>query len=150
MWEYDKNSAINMIGSHKGKVIQNWQVFSEILFKNLQRHDNDKLVPSNLEKYTNLLNDLSNPEKDAERTEIHNKNNKHHIEWFIKWLDKNWSDLFDLSEMICDQVAAAIARNAEFDDIFEQNKNWYMKKWMPEPLAIICANTFTKLRNKLK
>jgi hypothetical protein len=30
--------------------------------------------------------------------------------------------------MICDQVAAAVARDAKYDDIFEEHKKRYMKK----------------------
>jgi hypothetical protein len=30
--------------------------------------------------------------------------------------------------MICDQVAAAIARNAKYEDIYKENKERYMKK----------------------
>jgi hypothetical protein len=33
-----------------------------------------------------------------------------------------------LVEMVCDNVATAIARNAEYEDIFEENKKRYMKK----------------------
>ena len=49
--------------------------------------------------------------------------------------------------MICDQVAAAIARNAKYEDIYKENKERYMKKWLPENLAIICTNTFIDLWN---
>ena len=52
-----------------------------------------------------------------------------------------------LTEMICDQVAAAIARNAKYEDIYKENKERYMKKWLPENLAIICTNTFIDLWN---
>jgi hypothetical protein len=33
-----------------------------------------------------------------------------------------------LVEMVCDNVATAIARNAKYENIFEENKERYMKK----------------------
>jgi hypothetical protein len=30
-------------------------------------------------------------------------------------------------------------------DIFEENKKRYIKKWLPEKVAVICANTFVDL-----
>jgi hypothetical protein len=33
-----------------------------------------------------------------------------------------------LVEMVCDNVATAIARDAEYENIFEENKQRYMEK----------------------
>ena len=52
-----------------------------------------------------------------------------------------------LVEMVCDNVATALARNAEYENIYEENKLRYMKKWLPENLAIMCTNTFIDLWN---
>lgn len=77
------------------------------------------------------------------RKKIHNYSNTHHVEWF---LECNKPKLQYLVEMVCDNVATAIARNAKYQNIFKENKKWYMQKWLPEKLATICANTFVDLR----
>jgi hypothetical protein len=46
-------------------------------------------------------------------------------------------------------VATAIARDAKYENIFEENKERYMQKWLPEKLATICANTFVDLWNTI-
>lgn len=106
-----------------------------------KRHDKDKETPENLEIYTYLRNNLLDETARNIRKERHN-NNPHHVEWFMA-CDK--PKLQYLVEMVCDNLATAIERNAEYEDIFEENKSRYMQKWLPENLAIICTNTFIDL-----
>ena len=67
----------------------------------------------------------------------------HHVEWFLACEEPK---LQYLVEMVCDNVATAIARDAKYTkDIFEENKERYIKKWFSEKVAVICANTFVDL-----
>ena len=118
------------------------RIFSDKLKNLWKEHDRDKETTGNLERYTYLLNHPWEKKARDEWKEIHNYNNTHHVEWFLE-CDK--PELQHLVEMVCDNVATAVARNAKYEDIFEENKNRYMQKWLPENLAIICANTFVDL-----
>ena len=121
-------------------------IFANKLKKLWNKHDKDKYVPKNLEIYTHLLNNPWNEDLHKERKKIHNHNNTHHVEWF---LECNKPKLQYLVEMVCDNVATAIAREAKYKDIFRENKERYIQKWLPENLATICANTFVDLRNTM-
>ena len=115
--------------------------------KNLwDKHDKDKYIPKNLKIYTHLLNNPWNEDLHKERKKIHNYSNTHHVEWF---LECNNPKLEYLVEMVCDNVATAMARKAEYKDIFRENKGRYMQKWLTEKIATICANTFVDLRNTM-
>ena len=143
---YTKEKCLGIIKKHR-KSVQN---IMEVFFKKVrtlwENHDKDKETPENLDKYTYLLNHQSEKEINEERKEIHNKNNTHHIEWFLACPEPK---LQYLVEMVCDQVSAAIARDAKFNNIFEDHKRRYMQKWLSEELATICANTFVDLRNSM-
>ena len=117
-------------------------IFANKLKKLWDKHDKDKYIPENLEIYTHLLNNPWNKDLHKERKKIHNHSNTHHVEWF---LECNEPKLEYLVEMVCDNVATAIARNAKYKDIFRENKERYIQKWLPENLATICANTFVDL-----
>ena len=140
--KYDKGKCLNIIKTHRKSV----QSIMEIFFKKVrilwENHDKDKEIPENLEKYTYLLNHQQEQEINEEWKEIHNNNNTHHIEWFLSCKEPK---LQYLVEMVCDQVSAAIARDAKFNNIFEDHKRRYMQKWLSEELATICANTFVDL-----
>lgn len=144
--KYDKEKCLDIIKKHR-KTVQN---IMDVFFKKVktlwENHDKDKEIPENLEKYTYLLNHQEEKEINEEWKAIHNENNTHHIEWFLACKEPK---LQYLVEMVCDQVSAAIARDAKFNNIFEDHKRRYMEKWLSEDLAIICANTFVDLRNSM-
>lgn len=144
--KYDKEKCLDIIKKHR-KTVQN---IMDVFFKKVktlwENHDKDKEIPENLEKYTYLLNHQEEKEINEEWKAIHNENNTHHIEWFLACKEPK---LQYLVEMVCDQVSAAIARDAKFNNIFEDHKRRYMQKWLSEELAIICANTFVDLRNSM-
>lgn len=143
---YTKEKCLDIIKKHR-KTVQN---IMDVFFKKVKtlwkNHDKDKEIPENLEKYTYLLNHQDEEEINEEWRQIHNRNNTHHIEWFLNCKEPK---LQYLVEMVCDQVAAAMARDAKYDDIFEDHKKRYMEKWLSEELAIICAHTFVDLRNSI-
>ena len=142
--EYTQEKCIEITRQHRRFVMDIMDIFYyklKILWKN---HDKDKETPKNLKKYTYLLNHPNEKEINRERKRIHNHNNTHHVEWFLECDEPK---LQDLIEMVCDNVATAIARDAKYEDIFEENKERYIKKWLPEKLAIICTNTFIDLWN---
>lgn len=130
-----RNSVMNIMNSFYSKLKKLWE-----------NHDKDKETPENLKIYTHLLNNPGNEEIHKERKKIHNYNNTHHVEWFLECDEPK---LQHLVEMVCDNVATAIAREAKYENIFEENKERYMKKWLPEKLATICANTFVDLWNTM-
>lgn len=121
-------------------------IFANKLKKLWDKHDKDKYTPKNLELYTHLLNNPWNEDLHKERKKIHNHSNTHHVEWF---LECNEPKLEYLVEMVCDNVATAIARNAKYKNIFRENKERYIQKWLPKNLATICANTFVDLWNTI-
>lgn len=143
---YTTDDCLEITKKHRNTVMHIMDIFCNKV-KNLWRnHDNNKEIPENLEKYTYLLNHQQEKEINEEWREIHNRNNTHHIEWFLNCEEPK---LQYLVEMVCDQVSAAIARDAKYNNIFEDHKKRYMKKWLSEDLAIICANTFVDLRNSM-
>lgn len=144
--EYSQEECIEITKQHRKDVINIMDIFSHKLKVLWMNHDKDKETPGNLEKYTYLLNHPNEKEINHEWKRIHNHNNTHHVEWF---LECNEPKLQQLVEMICDHVAAAMARNAEYEDIYEEQKKRYMKKWLPENLAKICTNTFIDLWNSV-
>ena len=139
-----KNVEITEI--HKKTVMDIMDVFCRKVKNLWRKHDKDKETPENLEIYTNLLNHPDKEEIKKNWKEIHNYRKFHHVEWFVTC---NKPKLQYLVEMVCDNVAAAMARNAKYYDIYEEHKKWYMQKWLPENLAIICTNTFIDLWNYL-
>lgn len=112
-----------------------------------KKHDKDKEISKNLEEYTYLLNHPWDEDAHKKRKELHNYNNPHHVEWFMACDRPNIQFLI---EMVCDNVATAIARNAKYENIFEENKERYMQKWFSENIAVICTNTFIDIRNSFK
>ncbi len=152
MWKYPKNKEYTlkdckeMTIKHRKSIMDIMDVFYRKLKNLWENHDKDKEIPENLEKYTYLLNHRQKKEADDEWKRIHNHRNTHHVEWFMEC---SAPKLQYLAEMVCDNVATAIARNADYEDIFAENKEWYMKKWLPENLAIICTNTFIDLWNTI-
>ncbi len=144
--EYSQEECLEITKQHRKSVMNIMDIFCrklKVLWKN---HDKDKETPKNLEKYTYLLNHPNEREINIEWKKIHNHNNTHHVEWFLECDDPK---LQQLVEMVCDHVAAAMARDAKYEDIYEEHKKRYMKKWLPENLAIICTNTFIDLRNSV-
>ena len=142
--EYSHEDCLKITRAHRASVLDIMNIFCRKLKNLWKTHDKDKEEPENLIKYTYLLNHPEDREIKDHRKNVHNHNNTHHIEWFLA-CDK--PKLQKLVEMICDQVAAAIERDAQYEDIFEEHKKWYMQKWLPENLAIICTNTFIDLWN---
>lgn len=140
--EYTPEECISITKKHRKTVRDVMNIFCRELKQLWKEHDKDKEVPNNLKKYTYLLNHPQETEINEEWKRIHNHNNTHHVEWFLACEEPK---LQYLTEMICDQVAAAIARDAKYDDIYEENKKRYIKKWLPENLATICTNTFIDL-----
>ena len=122
------------------------EVFLNKLNKLWEDHDKDKETLPNLEIYTRLLNTPKDKHLHKEWTETHNYNNTHHVEWFLKCKKPK---LQYLVEMVCDNVASAMTRNAKYKDIFHENKERYISKWLPESLAEICTNTFVDLWNTI-
>ena len=143
---YTQKDCLEITKKHRKTVMGIMKVFCDKVKNLWKNHDKDKEIPENLEKYTYLLNHQDESEINEEWKAIHNKNNTHHIEWFLACKEPK---LQYLVEMVCDQVSAAIARNAKYDDIFEDHKRRYMQKWLSEELATICANTFVDLRNSM-
>lgn len=144
--EVTKEKCIEITRKHRKLIMDIFNIFSNKLKELWKNHDKDKETPENLEKYTYLLNHRWEKEAKDERKKIHNHNNTHHVEWFLECDEPK---LQNLIEMVCDNLATALARNAKYEDIFEENKNRYMQKWLPENLAIICTNTFIDLRNTI-
>ena len=140
--KYTSQECVEITKKHRKSVMNVMDIFYNKLKKLWKEHDQDKEIPENLEKYTYLLNHPEEKEAKNERKKIHNHNNTHHIEWFLK-CDK--PKLQHLVEMVCDNVATAIARNAKYEDIFKENKERYMQKWLSEELTTICTNTFIDL-----
>ena len=143
---YTTERCLEITRKHRNIVLNIMKVFCDKVKYLWKNHDKDKEIPENLQKYTYLLNHQQEPEINEEWRQIHNCNNTHHIEWFLNCKEPK---LQYLVEMVCDQVAAAIARDAKYNDIFEDHKKRYMKKWLSEELAIICAHTFVDLRNSV-
>lgn len=142
--EYSQEECLEITKQHRESIINIMDIFwleLKILWKN---HDKDKEIPENLKLYTYLLNHPNEKEINRKRKKIHNHNNTHHVEWFLACGEPK---LQYLVEMVCDNVATALARNAEYENIYEENKLRYMKKWLPENLAIMCTNTFIDLWN---
>jgi len=144
--EYTLEECKEITIKHRNSVMDIMNAFYSKLKKLWENHDKDKETAENLKIYTHLLNNPGNEEIHKERKKIHNYNNTHHVEWF---LECNEPKLQHLVEMVCDNVATAIAREAKYENIFEENKERYMKKWLPEKLATICANTFVDLWNTM-
>ena len=143
---YTQKDCLEITKKHRKTVMGIMKVFCDKVKNLWKNHDKDKEIPENLEKYTYLLNHQDESEINEEWKAIHNKNNTHHIEWFLACPEPK---LQYLVEMVCDQVSAAIARDAKFNNIFEDHKRRYMQKWLSEELATICANTFVDLRNSM-
>ncbi len=142
--EYSQEECREITKAHRKSVMKIMGIFCGKL-KNLWRnHDKDKETPENLEKYTYLLNHPQEKEINEEWKKIHNHNNTHHVEWFLAC---ERPTLQHLVEMTCDEVAAAIGRDAKYDDIYEENKKRYIEKWLSKEIAVICANTFVSLWN---
>lgn len=144
--QYSLEECKKITLKHRKSVIDTLNIFYRKLKNLWENHDKDKEIPENLEKYTYLLNHPWNEKAHKEWKEIHNYNNTHHVEWF---LECNEPKLQHLVEMVCDNVATAIARDAKYENIFEENKKRYIQKWLPENLAIICTNTFVDLWNTM-
>lgn len=144
--EYTQEACKEITKKHRKSVIKIMSIFCKKIKSLWANHDKDKEIPENLEKYTYLLNHPWEKAIHDERKRIHNYNNTHHVEWFLACDEPK---LQHLVEMICDHVATAIAREAKYEDIFEQNKKRYIQKWLPENLAIICTNTFIDLWNTM-
>lgn len=140
--KYTQEECISITKKHREKVMEIMKDFYRDLKESWKEHDKDKEIPENLKKYTYLLNHPQEKEINKEWKKIHNHNNTHHVEWF---LECERPTLQHLVEMVCDQVAAAVARDAKYDDIYEENKKRYIKKWLPKNLATICTNTFVDL-----
>lgn len=145
--EYSQKECREITKAHRKSVMKIMDIFYGKLKKLWENHDKDKETPENLEKYTYLLNHPNEKAINKEWKKIHNHNNTHHVEWFLE-CDK--PKLQYLVEMVCDNVATAIARNAKYMDIFEENKQRYIKKWFSEKVAVICANTFVDLWNSTR
>ena len=143
---YTQKDCLEITKKHRNTVMHIMNIFCDKVKNLWKNHDKDKETPENLEKYTYLLNHQQEKEINEEWRQIHNHNNTHHIEWFLNCKEPK---LQYLVEMVCDQVAAAMARNAKYNDIFQDHKRRYMEKWLSEDLAIICANTFVDLRNSM-
>ena len=144
--EYTLEECKEITIKHRKSVMDIMNVFYHKLKKLWKEHDKDKELPENLEKYTYLLNHPWNENAHKERKKIHNYNNTHHAEWFLECDEPK---LQHLIEMVCDNVATAIARDAKYENIFEENKERYIKKWLSEKIATICANTFVDLWNTM-
>ena len=144
--QYSLEECKEITLNHRKSVIDTLNIFYGKLKKLWEEHDKDKEISENLEKYTYLLNHRQEKEADDEWKKIHNHNNTHHVEWFLKCDEPK---LQYLVEMVCDNVATAIARDAKYENIFEENKERYIQKWLPENLAIICTNTFVDLWNTM-
>ena len=143
---YTKEECLIIIREHRKSVMNVMNIFNQKLLKLWEKHDKDKEVPpGNLILYTRLLNNPSDKEAAKEWTNTHNST-PHHVEWFLKCQKPI---LQYLVEMVCDNVVSAIERDAKYNNIFEENKNRYIKKWLPENLAEICAHTFVDLRDSL-
>ena len=142
--DYTQKECKEITRVHRKSVMDIMDIFYSKLKDLWKNHDRDKETPTNLEKYTYLLNHPDEKAINKERKKIHNHNNTHHVEWFLACEEPK---LQYLVEMICDHVASAIARNAKYKDIYEEHKERYIKKWLPENLAIICTNTFIDLWN---
>ncbi len=142
--EYSQEECKERTRAHRESVIGIMGIFYSKLKKLWKDHDKDKEIPENLEKYTYLLNHPWEKTAKDEWKKIHNHSNTHHVEWFLECDNPK---LQYLVEMVCDNVATALARNAKYVDVFEENKQRYMQKWLSERLATICANTFVDLRN---
>ncbi len=140
-----RKKSVEITKIHEKTVMDIMDVFCRKVKNLWKRHDKDKETPVNLEIYTYLRNNPWDETVRRIRKERHN-NNPHHVEWFVSC---NKPKLQYLVEMVCDNLATAIERNAKYEDIFEENKNRYMQKWLPENLAIICTNTFVDLWNYL-
>ena len=145
--EYSQEEYRQITISHRKSVMDVMDIFYNKLKILWENHDKDKETPENLEKYTYLLNRPDERAINKEWKRIHNHNNTHHVEWFLECEEPK---LQYLVEMVCDNVATAIARNAKYMDIFEENKERYIKKWLPEKVAVICANTFVDLWNSMR
>ncbi len=144
--EYTIKECAKITKIHRKYVMDVMNVFYHKLKDLWKKHDKDKEIPENLEKYTYLLNHPWKKSAKDEWKKIHNHNNTHHVEWFLECDEPK---LQYLVEMVCDNVATAIARDAKYEKIFEENKERYMQKWLPEKLATICANTFVDLWNTI-
>lgn len=141
-----EKESVEITEIHEKTVMDIMDIFCRKVKNLWRKHDKDKETPKNLEIYKDLLNHPDNEEIKKNREEIHNLKRPHHVEWFLACSNPK---LQYLVEMICDNVAAAIARNAEYKDIYEEHKERYMQKWLPENLAIICTNTFIDLWESL-
>ena len=133
-----------MMKTHKKNVMDIMNIFCRKVKELWKEHDKDKEIPGNLRKYTYLLNHPRDEDAYKEWKKIHNYSNTHHVEWFLECDEPK---LQYLVEMICDNVATAISRDAKYENIFEENEQRYMRKWLPKKLATICANTFVDLWN---
>ena len=142
-----QEECLEITKKHRALVIKAMHKLFWITENLWKEHDKDKENPKKLKLYTNLLNNPWDENIHKERKEAHNYDNPHHVEWFMICDNPNIQYLI---EMVCDNVATAIARNAKYEDIFEENKEWYVQKWLPEKLATICANTLVDLRNTMK
>lgn len=139
-----EKKSIEITKIHKKTITDIMDIFYDKLKNLWENHDKDKETPGNLERYTYLLNHPNERAINKEWKKIHNHNNTHHVEWF---LECNEPKLQYLVEMVCDNVATAIARGAKYMNIFEENKQRYIKKWLSKEIALICANTFVDLWN---
>lgn len=144
--EYSQEECREITRAHRKSVMKIMGIFYGKLKDLWRNHDKDKETPENLERYTYLLNHPNERAINKEWKIIHNHNNTHHVEWFLE-CDK--PKLQYLVEMVCDNVATALVRNAKYMDIFEENKQRYIKKWFSEKVAVICANTFVDLWNSM-
>lgn len=142
--EYTQKECLALTKKHRKTVKDMMDIFCRDLKQLWEEHDKDKEKPKNLKKYTYLLNHPQEKEINEEWKKIHNHNNTHHVEWFLAC---ERPTLQHLVEMTCDEVAAAIGRDAKYDDIYEENKKRYIEKWLSKDLATICTNTFIDLWN---
>ncbi len=145
--EYSQEECKETTKAHRKSVMKIMDIFCSKVKELWKEHDKDKETPENLERYTYLLNHPNERAINKEWKKIHNHNNTHHVEWFLECEEPK---LQYLVEMVCDNVATAIARDAKYMNIFEENKQRYIKKWFSEKVAVICANTFVDLWNSMR
>lgn len=140
-WEHD-------IWMHIGKVRANIQHFTDELEHRGQIHDHSKLLPPEREifqKVTPLLHSLefgSQEYQDALASmgmalDHHYQVNSHHAEHFSNGIDG--MDLTDLTEMVCDWVAAADGKPINWEYVVERFH-------ISPQLESILRNTVSKLQ----
>ena len=114
-WKITEEECLEITRQHRETVLKIMRIFSDKLLESWREHDKDKENPENLNLYTRSLNNPWEKETKDEWKRVHNHNKAHHVEWFLECDNPK---LQYLVEMVCDNVATAIARNAKYEDIF--------------------------------